>query len=206
MRLGGIILAAGRSTRMGAFKPLLPLNGRPVLCGEAELFLGLGISPILVVAGSRREEIAQVLAPYRAEVQVIRNPDSQGDMFSSVRVGAAALPRDLDGFFCLPSDCPAVSPHTLRRLADAFQAARPPLCVPFCRGKRGHPPLLAAELREPLLAYGGQGGLKQFLRQYQALEVPIEDPEITRDVDTPEDYRALLRCVQGETRWSGNCG
>ena len=197
VKLGGIIAAAGLSTRMGAFKPLLPLDGRPILCREADLLLAAGADPLVVVTGHRADEVARALVGSPPAVRLLYNPDYRGDMFLSVRLGAAALPRETEAFFFLPADCPDVRPATLEGLLRAFRAARPDWCVPVYAGRRGHPPLLSGRLLAPLLAYGGEGGLKGFLRQYAPLEVPVDDPEVTRDMDTPEEYRSLTAGRRG---------
>lgn len=198
MRLGGVIVAAGCSSRMGAFKPLLPLDEMktPILRQEVNLLLSQGVSHVLVVTGHRAKEVERTLSGSPKTVRTVYNPNYREDMFRSVQAGVAALPEGIDGFFFLPADCPAVEPATLERLAAAFETVCPPLCVPQYGGRRGHPPLISTELKGPLLAYDGEGGLKQFLRQYQALEIPVDDPEIMRDMDTPEEYQALLSARQ----------
>lgn len=192
MKTGAVIVAAGLSSRMGSFKPLLPINGKAALQREVECFLSHGVQPIIVVCGHRADEVRSALEPYGAQVRPVFNPDYRGDMFLSVRLGAAALPEDLDAFFFLPADCPAVSGETLETLLSAFETADDTICIPNHAGRRGHPPLLPSGLVQPLLEYEGPGGLKGFMSQYSILEVSVEDPEIRRDMDTPEEYEKLL--------------
>lgn len=192
MKTGAVIVAAGLSSRMGSFKPLLPIAGKPALQREVECFLSAGVSSIIVVCGHRADEVRLALEPYGDAVQAVFNPDYRGDMFLSVKLGVKALPGDVDAFFFLPADCPAVSGKTLERLVRAFAASDEPICIPMHAGRRGHPPLLPAKLLPALLEYDGQGGLKGFMSQYSKLEVSVEDPEISRDMDTPEEYEKLL--------------
>lgn len=188
----GIILAAGRSRRAGVFKPAHLHRGRPLLLHAVD-----GLLPwcerVLVVAGHRRAEIA-ALAAGIPRVDVINNPDPDSSMFGSLRIAAAALAPQGDGFFALPADCPLVSPavyHALREAFTAHDLARP--VVPEHGRRGGHPVLLPAAARIAIRDALPRVTLRDLLRDLQAVRVPVDDPAVLMDLDTPDDLAALVQ-------------
>lgn len=196
MKIAAVIVAAGLSSRMGSFKPLLPINGKPALVGEVESFLACGVSPVVVVCGHRADEVRSALDHFGGDVLCVFNPDYRGDMFLSVKRGVSSLPGDTRAFFFLPADCPAVAKATIARLMAGFDPTVGPICLPRFGPRCGHPPLLSAELIPHLLNYEGLGGLKGFMSQFSKLELSVEDPEIRRDMDTPQEYEKLLSALK----------
>ena len=189
--LAGVVLAAGLSSRMGQFKPLLPLGGQSVLARVVGLLQGVGADPVLVVVGHRAAELEPLVRGLGA--MPVRNPAYEQGMYSSLRAGLAALPATCQAFFLLPVDIPLVRPATLARLRAAWEQGQGPVLHPTFQGEWGHPPLVAAELAPAIMAYPGEGGLRGFWEQNPALarEVPVADRFILRDQDHPEDYAAL---------------
>lgn len=187
----GLVLAAGLSSRMKQFKPLLPLGGQSVLERVVGLLRQAGAAPVLVVLGHRATELEPVARSLGATP--VLNPDYEQGMFSSLRAGLAALPPTCRAFFLLPVDIPLVRPHTLARLRAAWDQERGPVLHPTFQGRRGHPPLIAASLAEAIVEYQGPGGLRGFWEQApeMAHEVPVADRFIVRDQDHPEDYAAM---------------
>lgn len=197
MTVGAVIVAAGLSSRMGAFKPLMELGGRPIIHNEVEQFLACGVAKLVIVTGHNAERLEEILAlqgNMGGKVLTVFNPDyARSEMFRSVQIGVAALPEEVDAFFFLPADCPAVSEQTLRRLLQAAKKGDALFYTPVCGGRKGHPPLISSDLIPALLAYDGTGGLKAFLRAYPGKEIQVNDAEILRDMDLPEDYIALAQ-------------
>ena len=112
-------------------------------------------------------------------------------MYTSGQAGVAALPPDLAAFFLLPCDIPRAGVPTVRALARARAAADDPaVAYPTHGGRRGHPPLIAARLIPDILAAEPAGGLRELLRQHDAVEVRVDEPGILRDLDTRESYEA----------------
>ncbi|WP_310598785.1 DVU_1551 family NTP transferase [Desulfobulbus sp.] len=193
-RLSALILAAGLSSRMGELKALLPLNGRTMLGQGVALFSAFGVDDIVVVTGHRAGEIGA--AATEAGARLAHNPDHAAGMYGSIRTGAAALAGRCDGFFLLPVDMPLVRCGTVRLLAASF-AGQPALaCCPVFAGRRGHPPLIHADLIASILAQEHpEGGMRGLLAQIEAVrpdqvrEVPVADAHIHLDLDTPEAYR-----------------
>ncbi|WP_022662446.1 DVU_1551 family NTP transferase [Paucidesulfovibrio longus] len=188
-----IILAAGYSSRMDGFKPLLPLAGEPALSRVVRTFQEAGVQEISVVAGHRQQEIASLCA--ELNVRVTMNPDFADGMFSSVRAGVRELPPEADGFFLLPVDISLIRPATLRRLILDFAENRALVTHPVFAGEPGHPPLLARELRQPILRHSGEGGLRAVLADYEqeARWLNVADQGVLLDMDLPCDYAALQK-------------
>jgi putative nucleotidyltransferase with HDIG domain len=192
-RTAALIPAAGTSARMGDFKPLLNLAGRPVIEQVITRFRVAGVNRIVVVVGHRAGELIPVVAATGA--RWVENRDFAEGMFSSIRAGLSALPRDIGAFFVLPADIPLFRAGTLSALMAAGAADGIDICYPAFEGRRGHPPLIAAHLRERILAWKGQNGLRGSLQNLSAgtVDVPVADEGILLDLDTPADYRRACR-------------
>lgn len=190
MKTAVIILAAGYSSRMGAFKPLLPVGGERALSRAVSLGTAARADSILVVTGHRRGEIEALLPPGAIPVF---NPEFDRGMFSSVRAGIRALPPGTEAFFLLPVDCAAVGAETLTVLAAAYDGCA--VLYPEHGGRRGHPPLIPARFTAGIEGYDGTDGMRGFLAGLPARRVPVNDPGILLDMDTAADYAALLRAL-----------
>ena len=188
-----IILAAGFSERMGVFKPLLQVGGRPAVLRSVYTAKDSGVNDIIVVTGHMCEDIETVLSGEAPEVRIVRNSRFHEGMFSSVYAGVSALPEDLEGFFILPADCCAVSPGTLLVLMEEIgKTGESAVVYPVFEGRRGHPPLIPARFIDELLSYNGKDGLRGFLSLLPGIYVQTDDRGVLLDMDTPEEYATLL--------------
>lgn len=198
-KIGALILAAGLSRRMGTFKPLLPLGEVTVIEQTVLSVLSGGAESAVVVTGHRADEVEALLRRrFGDRVRFIRNPDfSTTDMLCSVRLGAAILP-DCEAFFLLPGDMPAVSPETFRALLDARRRQGGLLVFPTSSGRRTHPPLVDAALIPEILSFRGGDGLRGLWRAHEgdSVFVPVPDPGVTLDLDTPEDYERCKKLMK----------
>lgn len=190
-----LILAAGRSTRMGAFKPLLPLDGRTLLEKIIEAYRLAGISRMLVVLGHRSAEVKGLLD--KGKIDWVVNEKYDQGMFSSVLTGVKHLRPDCKAFFLHPADIPLVRPETLTGLSAAMTEKKPLICYPFHNGRRGHPPLISAKLIPDILAFDEPGGLRALLSRHQpnALHIECPDQGILMNLNTPEDYAKIAQYV-----------
>ena len=195
-----IILAAGLSSRMAEFKPLIRIGQKSFLEHAIALFRATGIEDIVTVLGHRAPEVLPVAQA--AGSRGVLNASYADGMYSSIQAGVEALKHSCDAFFLLPVDIPLVRPSTVRQLAAAFVQHRAPLvCYPLFQSTRGHPPLINSELIDAIRGYAGDGGLREFLRGFekQAISIPVEDPFIRLDADTPEE---LLRLKELMHSWN----
>lgn len=194
--INALIPAAGLSRRMGAFKPLLPLRGKTVIENTVEALLSGGAEKVVVVLGHRGAELeALLLDRWPTQIIPVYNPDPAGsDMLASVKLGLAAMPP-CDAFFLLPGDMPAVSPETCRAVRRALPEDTRCAVFPMTAGRRGHPPLIGWGLRQDILTYDGPDGLRGFWQTQAApiLTVPVEDGGCRADLDTPDQYQAMLK-------------
>lgn len=193
-----LILCAGYSSRMGSFKPLLPLGGETLVERIIRLFMDAGGVDVTVVLGHEAPAITAVLERY--DVSVVINERYGEGMFSSVRAGVQQIDRKRRAFFLMPVDIPLVRQDTLQTLMNAFQKGDADVYRPCFRGSHGHPPLISSALIPAILNFSGPGGLRALLAHYgySILDVAVEDPGILVDLDTPEDYlmvqKALAEC------------
>jgi CTP:molybdopterin cytidylyltransferase MocA len=189
-KIAAIILSAGASARMGAFKPLLELGGKPLLVHVIETAHRAGVGDVLVVTGHRAEALAP--AATAAGAAAIFNSEYETGMFSSVCAGIRHLDSTVDAFYLLPVDIPLVRPSSFRRLAAAWVQEPGRVFYPVFAGKRGHPPLVPAALIPAILQHPGHGGLQKVLEDYEdrAQDVAVADENILFDVDRPEDYQS----------------
>lgn len=186
-RFGAVILAAGFSSRMGDFKPLMDLAGQTVLARCVGIFRDAGIVDVAVVTGHRALEVQAEVE--KLGVSAIHNPAYELGMFSSLRAAVSSL-SGLDAFFLLPADIPLIRSATITALADTYDGR---IAYPCFKGERGHPPLIPASLIPKILGHDGQGGLKSLLETCPSLDVPVWDRGILLDADTPDDFFALVR-------------
>jgi putative nucleotidyltransferase with HDIG domain len=195
-KIAAIVLAAGYSSRMGEFKPLLPLGDTTVLERVVALFKDAGIEDVRVVVGHRSPDLLPLLE--RLHAHPLLNDRYQDGMFSSVVTGVRGLEPDTDAFFLLPVDIPLVKKHTVEILLREYPKDRSRIIYPGFFGKRGHPPLIPGCHREGILAWHGEGGLKSYLARYDAdaMLVEVADETILADMDTPEDYHRLCAMWQ----------
>ncbi|NLM46894.1 MAG: NTP transferase domain-containing protein [Firmicutes bacterium] len=191
-RITAVVPAAGYSSRMGLFKPLLPLADGLVLEKAIRTFTAGGINDILVVTGHKAELVAPVAR--RLGAAVVYNAEYDRGMYASVQAAARALPQHTEAFFFLPADMPMVAPATIQKLLAVFAEKAPDVAYPATEGRRGHPPLISARLRPAILKGEKEGGLKALLLEHarSVSEVPVDDPGILLDLDTEDAYRELV--------------
>jgi len=192
-RIAGLVLAAGRSTRMGGPNKLLEeINGKPLVRIVAEQALASRASPVIVVTGHQRERVERVLAGL--PVTVVHNRDFADGLSTSLRAGIKAVPPDADGAIVTLGDMPQVRAKLIDRLIAAFDPERGALVViPTIDGKRGNPVLWARRFFPDLLAVEGDIGARHLIAGYAeaVAEVAIEDAAALTDIDTPEALIAV---------------
>lgn len=191
----GLVPAAGRSSRMGEFKPLLPFRGRPLIVNAVGSLLSGGAERAVVVTGLRAAEVEAALEnAFGDRVRCVRNLDyARTDMLRSIQLGCAAL-EEAEALFLLPGDMPAVRPATLRALLDSRPAEAPYILFPVLDGRRRHPPLIHRTLLPEIASFRGDGGLRALWRLHESIirEVPVADEGVALDLDTPGDYQTLI--------------
>jgi len=188
--LRAVVLAAGLSSRMRELKPLLPLDGVPAVLRVAGAYRDVGLEAV-VVLGSGAERVAPLLDAHG--VRYVVNHDYEDGMYSSIRCGVRALPRDVCAFFVHPVDCALVRSETLSLLARSAREPATSVVYPVHDAERGHPPLVPAALRAAILAEEPKGGLKELLTRGEAgaCDVQVDDPNVLLDMDDAGAYVRL---------------
>lgn len=191
--LSAILLAAGESRRMGSPKALLHYQGQTFIERICTAFLTAGVDELIVVLGARAEEIARVLPVHPALRTVVNSRYAQGQL-SSLMVGIGALSPESEAAVVNLVDHPMVSSETIKAVIASFRAAPLPIVIASYQGKRGHPVLFASQVYGEILAAPLDQGAKVVVRKDPARvrEIPLDDPGILADIDTPEDYARFV--------------
>ena len=190
MKTGAVIVAAGMSSRMGEFKPMLNIGSISVAQRVIATLKQAGVNRIVVVTGYQAATLERHLS--REGVVFLRNEKYETtQMFDSARIGLAYLKDKCDVILFTPVDIPLFTVSTVKTLLHCGHR----LACPACGQETGHPVLIGAELVEQILKDTGEGGLQgAFSRLDTEMKtVPVNDPGILRDADTPEDFEALLQ-------------
>ena len=190
--IAAIVLAAGYSSRMGRFKPLLPIGRFTAIERVLDLLVAAGVGGIAVVTGHRAEALEPVLAG--KGVHAVHNLHYDRGMYSSIAVGVASLAAEVEACFVLPADMPLVRPRTIERLMEAYRSRPGLILYPVFQGRRGHPPLICRKVFTEILRGDEPGGLRALLARHEhgAGEIEVVDEGIHLDLDTPADLvRAL---------------
>jgi molybdenum cofactor cytidylyltransferase len=187
-RIAAVVLAAGRSSRMGGPNKLTAeIGGRPMARIAVEQALASRARPVVVVTGHQREQVEAALAGL--DVSCVHNPDFAEGLSTSLKAGLAALPPDVDGALVCLADMPQVGHALLDRLIDNFDPDQGALVVlPTIGGKRGNPVLWSRRFFSDLMALQGDVGARHLIGRFAEAvrEVPVEGEAAFTDVDTPE--------------------
>lgn len=190
--ISSLILAAGLSSRMGSFKPMMAFRGKTLIENTINSVLRGGAQSVLVVTGYRGAELEYFLQDrYGSKVYFARNYYfAETDMMHSIQIGLSALPP-CDAFFLLPGDMPVVHQSTFEKLLEVRSQSEISIVFPTLGGYRKHPPLVDARLIPEILAFQGSGGMRQLWQQYDELirTVSVDDEGVWVDLDTQNDYQ-----------------
>ena len=198
MSLAGIVLAAGRSSRMGSPKALLDFRGEPFVVRILEALEALDVKTRLVVVGPGPEAAEIRAAIGQHECLVAENRDVEGGPIASLRAGLAAL-RGVapTGVLVWPVDLPHVRVDTVERLIESFRRGSPHAVVPRFGSRRGHPIIWSQAAFDELAtnADASREGARAVLHAHasEVTEVPVDDPAVIDDLNTREDYERLVR-------------
>lgn len=187
-RIACVILAAGRSSRMGPRNKLLEdLGGKPVVRRTAETALASRARPVVVVTGHQGADVEAALSGL--DLTIIHNPDYATGMASSLKAGIAALSPNLDGAIVALGDMPEIQAAHLERMISAFEPKEHrSIIVPIHQGKRGNPVLWSSELFPAMTRLTGDVGARSIIDQNaeSVVELDLGTAAIHVDLDTPE--------------------
>ena len=191
-QVAAVILAAGRSRRMGAANKLLSeYRGRPLLLHAVDTVGSLKLDQVVIVTGYESEAVRACLGQRSAAFVQAR--DFAVGISASIAAGVRALPEEMDAVLICLGDMPGLRAEDLSKLVEAYRSSgADPIVVPQYDGRRGNPVLWPRRFFPALLALEGDRGAKELLEQHarDVQRVSIDHPGVLRDVDTPEDLGA----------------
>src|SRR3954447_13571083 len=197
-RIAALLLAAGRSTRMGGPNKLLEeIDGTPMVARTATRLLSSRARPIVAVLGNQADAIDRALG--KLPVQRVHNPAFADGLSTSLKCGLAALPPDIDGVIVCLGDMPLVAGRDLDRLIAAFNPLEGrAIVVPTRRGKRGNPVLWAKRFFPDMAELAGDVGAKHLIGEHAELvaEVEMDSDSVLVDIDTPDALAELRARVK----------
>lgn len=188
-RIAALVLAAGRSRRMGAANKLLvKIEGVAMVARVAAAALASKAEIVLVVTGHDGDAVGDALA--NMNVTLVHNPDYAEGLSASLATGLAALPDDIDGAVICLGDMPWIGAAVIDSLIDGFEGQG--ICLPTHRGRRGNPVLWARRYFAEMQSIEGDRGARGLIERYEDAvhEVPWDDDSVLRDVDTSRDVSA----------------
>ncbi|HEX4999546.1 MAG TPA: nucleotidyltransferase family protein [Terriglobia bacterium] len=191
--VASVILAAGKSERMGSPKALLRLAGRTFLERVCDAVTEASIAAFVVVVGRHRNEIQSALPG----LPFVFNPIWEQGMTTSLQAGIRSLPADIDGAVLCLVDHPWIEAATIRELLRAMKPGG--IAVPIYAGRRGHPVAFSRAVLDEILELGPDEGANIVVRRDpgRVVEVPMNSPGILCDVDTVAQFEALLEDWRG---------
>ncbi|WP_207478580.1 NTP transferase domain-containing protein [Arenibaculum pallidiluteum] len=191
-RVAAVILAAGRSTRMGSNKMLAPVDGRPMVVRSVERVLEARLDTVAVVTGHQHASVEAALSGL--PVRTVHCPTYAEGLSESLKAGIAAVPADCDAALVCLGDMPKVGSSIIERLIAAYAPVEGrAICVPTAGGRRGNPVLWDRRFFPEIQDLRGDVGARHLIGLHadQVCEVAVEDPAIFLDIDTPEALAAL---------------
>jgi molybdenum cofactor cytidylyltransferase len=193
--IAAVILAAGKSARMGEAKQLLRLGDTTVLGQTIANARRAALDEVILVLGASAEAIRRQL-PLEG-LKLVINPHYEQGMATSLRAGLEAVSPQAGAALILLADQPLVRPATLSRLADHYRRTHPQILIPTCRGIRGNPVLLDRSLFAEAMALAGDVGCRALFAQHpEAIaKLEVEDEGILVDIDNPDDYQRLRQAA-----------
>ena len=189
MRVGAVITAAGMSSRMGDFKPLLNIGSMSIVKRIVATLRQAGAENIVLVTGYNAEALERHLAG--SGIVFLRNEDYEhSHMFDSAKIGLAYLVDKCDRILFTPVDIPLYTASTVSILLNSGAE----LACPTYNGQSGHPLLLSDYVARKILTDSGEDGMQGAITRcgVDMLEISVDDEGILHDADTPQDYKKLL--------------
>jgi molybdenum cofactor cytidylyltransferase len=173
---------------MGTQKLLLPFGDATVIESVVLTALASRVDRVLAVLGADRDAVRQKLEPLG--IDFVINENFVKGMLPSVQAGFAALPPDAEAAVVMLGDQPFLPARVVDAVVEAFRRSGKGIVVPAFQGRRGHPVLIGLKYRDEVLALDPADGLRRLMQAHpeDIFKAEVEDANILRDMDVPEDY------------------
>ena len=191
--IAGIVLAAGRSSRLGRPKQLLSVHGEPLIRHTLRRVLASSLDEVFLVVGHEADGVRETVADL--PVKYVFNPDAAAGQSTSVRAGLAALSSDVDAAVFILGDQPGIDPAVIDALIAAWRTSGSPVAAPRYEDRMGNPVLFDRRVFPELAALAGDTGARPVVRAYHDsgdLQVVLVAGQAPPDIDTEADYAALI--------------
>ncbi len=187
--VSAILLAAGKSDRMGEPKQILPWGKSTILERMIDSLLGSEVRETIVVLGHRADEIAERIA--NKPVKIVVNPNYQWGISSSLASGLAVIGGSAKGIMVVLGDQPLITAETINILIGEFSTKQQGIVVPVYRGKRGHPVIFDIKYKDELGSLTGDVGGKQVMEAHSddVSEVGVDSEAVILDINGQDEYR-----------------
>jgi molybdenum cofactor cytidylyltransferase len=194
--ISAIVLAAGTSSRMGVPKPLVPIDGRPLLDYVLRTVRASGVDEIVVVLGHEADRVRTAIPLHG--IRAIVNDAYEDGMSTSIRAGVRAANSRSKGFLIVLGDQPFVTSKTVGELIARRNESRATIVIPTFRGQRGNPVVLDRSLARDIHRLTGDQGCRAIFGRHAdgILEVPVQDPGVLIDLDTPDQIARAEETVR----------
>jgi molybdenum cofactor cytidylyltransferase len=188
-----IILAAGKSERMGSNKLLMPYSDRTIIETVIGNAMQSDVDNIIVVLGAYRNELLPVINPMK--VNHCYNEHWENGMMSSVRCGFKNLPAEADAALIVLGDQPGIPGRVVSSLIREFRQNTRGIVIPVNQGKRGHPVLISRSYEEEIMQPEMNKGLRELMHRHagDVLEVETDVQAVLKDIDTIQDFLAISK-------------
>lgn len=192
MKINGLIVAAGLSSRMNDFKPLMKIDDKPLILNTINSLRQSNIEDITVVVGHRREDLENLLE--NKDVNIVFNENYKTtSMYDSFKLGLKEIYNKCDAIVFLPGDVGFVSKYTMDLLIEEINKNQNKIIYPTYKNEIGHPPIISSKCFDYLLNYNGNEGLKGGMKHFyqESVEISTPDKFILLDVDYKEDFNKV---------------
>jgi molybdenum cofactor cytidylyltransferase len=191
--VSAILLAAGKSERMGQNKLLLPFGGRTVIQRTLDSLLASRAGEVIVVLGNKAQEINASIGSRRA--LVVLNPNFARGMSTSLITGLGMVSNQVKFVIIALGDQPLITPRVYNQLIEAALSTQKGIILPVYKGERGNPIVISTRYRAEILKQTGDIGGRELLKQYpeDVLEVPVECEGVVVNINTKEEYERRLK-------------
>lgn len=189
MKISGLIVAAGLSSRMGDFKPLMEIENKPLIINTINSLRKSGIDNITIVVGYRSEDIERLVKDENINI-IYNNKYNITSMYDSFKLGLEKIKNNCDAIIFLPGDVGFVSKYTIDLLIKEISKNKSKIAYPMYKNTIGHPPIISSKCFDYLLSYSGENGLKGGMKYFEKDSKKIDTPDkfILYDMDYKEDF------------------